>query len=238
MRKRVLLIGANNPETLRIIEDINSVADRLEVVGWLDNSATKHGTTVFGFPVLGPPELLSEVKYEDCSVFNNVTRSGVVRMQVTEQVKQHTEKFVSLVHPSVNVDHVMIGHGVCVQAGAVIQSHTILEDGCSISSNCVIGHESRIGQDAFVAGGCVIAGLTQIGEGATVWSGAVIGPRLKVGNRAIVGLNSAVLKDVPGDTTVHGNPARKIYDARFASGDSLDASEHSIPHRPDSNIRR
>lgn len=209
--KKLLLMGANNPETLRIIEAINDVAATFEVVGWLDNDVQKHGSSVFGYPVLGPPPLLAEPEYWDCWVYNNITTNGRVRREVSRQLGQYTERFASIIHPSVNTRDVRIGAGVCIQEGALVQARAELDDHCFVTSASLVGHEAKIGSCSFIAGGCIIAGLTEVGEGSTIWTGSKLAPRLRIGDNATVGMNSAVLQDVPDHTTVFGSPAKKIF---------------------------
>ncbi len=211
MTKKILLMGANNPETLRIIDAMNANGADYKILGWIDNDTTKFGADFFGYKVLGSPELLLEKEYNECFVFNNITRNGEVRGIVTEQLKLYTDQFANVIHPSVNLFSVKVGKGVCVQEGALVQSQAVLGEHCFLTSATLIGHEVIIGNSAFIAGGCVIAGLSSIGECATVWTGANIAPRLKIGNHAVVGINSSVLSDIPDKTTVHGNPARAIF---------------------------
>lgn len=49
-----------------------------------------------------------------------------------------------------------------------------------------------------------------IGDDCWIGGGAVICPGVTIGNRCIVGAGTVVVKDVPDDTIVGGNPARVI----------------------------
>jgi maltose O-acetyltransferase len=49
-----------------------------------------------------------------------------------------------------------------------------------------------------------------IGDDCWIGGGAIILPGVTIGDRCIIGAGSVVTKDVPSDTTVAGNPARKI----------------------------
>ena len=50
---RLVLVGANNPEILRLISDIYAAErEAYEILGWVDNNEQKIGQDVFGYPVL------------------------------------------------------------------------------------------------------------------------------------------------------------------------------------------
>ena len=49
-----------------------------------------------------------------------------------------------------------------------------------------------------------------VGDDVWIATDAFIGPGVKVGDRSVVGARSTVLKDVPPDMVVGGNPAKVI----------------------------
>ena len=50
---KVILIGANNPEILRVVNACKKTNPFLDVIGFLDNDPDKIGKKIVGFPVLG-----------------------------------------------------------------------------------------------------------------------------------------------------------------------------------------
>lgn len=53
---------------------------------------------------------------------------------------------------------------------------------------------------------------TVIKKGASIGANATILPGITIGQRAMIGAGAVVTKDVPANTTVIGNPARKLED--------------------------
>ncbi len=119
-----------------------------------------------------------------------------------------------------------IGAFVEVQKNAVIgsnckiQSHTFICEGVTIEDNAFIGHGVTFINDKYPRAVNPEGGLqtekdwkvepTVVKRGASIGSGATILCNLTIGENAIVGAGSVVIKDVPADSIVAGNPAGAI----------------------------
>lgn len=84
-----------------------------------------------------------------------------------------------------------------------------------------IGFDLVIGDNVSLAGGVTAAASLRrddvqryavIEDGVGIGAHAVLVGNITIGRNAVVGANSVVLKDVPADAVVMGNPARKIGD--------------------------
>ena len=74
-----------------------------------------------------------------------------------------------------------------------------------------------------------------VGRNAKIGGGAVIGPWVKIGANALVGAGSVVIRDVPEDAVIAGNPARKINTIRkLKCGLGL----YNVPYEWESRKRR
>ena len=208
----IIILGANNPQTLRLINDINDFKpdDKINILGWIDNDQSKIGQVIFGYEVLGTPDILFNPKFKSCFLVNNITRDGIVRKLTTEQLFKYNLPFISLVHPTVNIRNVKIGNGVIIHEGVIIEDSCIIGDYVAIAAKTSIAHETFVGKYSFLATNVTTAGIVYIGEATTIWTSATITPRIKIGDRVKVGAGSVVLKDVDSDKTIFGNPARII----------------------------
>lgn len=207
---RHFLLGAANPETLRMIRAIQHVDPEFTVAGMLDNDQSKHGSDFFGIPVVGGSERVSELASPTTRFVNLITGSTKVRHETTRQILAAGGTLGNFIHPSVDLSMVELGKGHYVQENVVIQAGVVLGDNSSIHTSTVVAHETTVGESVFVAHEVSISGCCSIGDGTFVGTNATILPRTSIGRWAAIGAGAVVTKDVPDYAVVVGNPARVI----------------------------
>ena len=79
---------------------------------------------------------------------------------------------------------------------------------CFLMDKSHVAHDCRVGDHVTMAPTVILAGHVTIGDYATIGIGCNIHQYVTVGEGAMVGMNSAVTKDVKPWTTVFGSPAR------------------------------
>jgi UDP-3-O-[3-hydroxymyristoyl] glucosamine N-acyltransferase len=109
---------------------------------------------------------------------------------------------------------VIIGDGVHVGNGATVAGGTIdptmIGDGTMIDNLVHIAHNVLIGRNCQFAGGAQVAGSTVIGNNVTFAPTASALNKITIGDNVLIGLHSAVFRDVPSDVVAAGFPARVI----------------------------
>ena len=121
-------------------------------------------------------------------------------------------------------DNTKIGTFVEVQKNATIgksckiSSHTFICEGVTIEDNVFIGHNVTFINDTFPRATTSSGELQTesdwkvepivVKKGASVGSGATILSNVTIGENAIIGAGSVVIKNVPPNAIVGGNPAK------------------------------
>jgi len=113
---------------------------------------------------------------------------------------------------------VEIQKNVSIGKSCKIQSHTFICEGVVIEDNAFVGHNVAFINDKYprstAAGGVLQTEAdwkvepTVVKKGASIGSGATILCNVTIGENAIVGAGSVVIKNVPANTIVAGNPAK------------------------------
>lgn len=118
--------------------------------------------------------------------------------------------------------------GVLLDPTAVIASTAQFDDGFQVNAGVVIGARTKFGKQVLVnrsasighdveakdfvsfGPGCVICGSCYVDTGVFVGAGATIAPGVNVGRNSVIGAGAVVVKNVPANTFVAGNPANVI----------------------------
>ena len=159
-------------------------------------------------PLLGTIE---EYQIEKDDVFVCSISTNHIKRKVCEQLLLKGAEFQKLIAKTA-----VIGKNARIEDGSIITNYVIISPDIIIGKNtliqdfAVIGHDCKVGDYVRVDTHCTCVGGTMICDGATIHSSSVINHSVVVGENATVGAMSFVIRKVKPNTTVCGNPAKKI----------------------------
>lgn len=126
--------------------------------------------------------------------------------------KKNAENFpadyFNLIHPGTIISkNIKLGQGNVVMGGVVINSSCEIGNHCIINTSASIDHDCEIQDYVHISPRVALAGNVKVLEGAQVGIGACVKQNVTIGKWSVVGAGAVVIKDVPDNVIVVGNPA-------------------------------
>lgn len=120
-------------------------------------------------------------------------------------------EFINLVHYLVNLrENVKLGVGCIIGDNCIVSNDVAIDDFVTIHSFSNLGHDVKIGKYANIGAYCFFGGFSVVEDEVAIHVRATVLDRLRIGKNATVGAGSVVIRNVKANTTVFGNPAKRI----------------------------
>lgn len=159
-------------------------------------------------------EMLKDYDYFPCVGHNGI------REKIFSLLSQHLGHPINAVHPgAVVAASAQTGSGVMIAANATLNPLVKIGDGVICNTACTIDHECIIGDFVHIAPGAVLCGDVKVGRGTFVGANAVIHQGISIGNNVTIGAGTVVIRDIPDNATVIGNPAQNRFGKPVAGND-------------------
>lgn len=210
MENPVIIFGAKGLGKVAL--DIFQSNDVI-VYCFLDDDATLQGKEINGVSILGKTddESLLKLLGKKCEAFIASDDSKWKASMIDVLVEDKKIMPVNALHKNISLaPSALIGHGIMVQAGAVINSNAKINNHCIIGPNTVVDYDAELGDFVQIGAGSVIGSNTKVGKGAFIGSGVTIVAGITIGKNARIGAGSVVVAEVKDGETVFGNPAVKV----------------------------
>lgn len=120
-------------------------------------------------------------------------------------------KSFTLIHPQSYISkETHLGEGNWICANVSIESNANLGRGNIIFNNSVIEHDSIIHNNCYLSPSVTVCGKVTISDNVYIGPGAIIAAGVNIGKNVLIGAGSVVLRDVPENRVLWGNPAKFI----------------------------
>ncbi|MFO1091256.1 MAG: hypothetical protein U1E46_16905 [Hyphomicrobiales bacterium] len=104
----------------------------------------------------------------------------------------------------------VLGDGTVVNALAAIGANGVIGRQVQINRTASLGHDLALEDYVTVGPNVTICGNCVIERGAYIGAGATLAPKVRIGANSMVGAGTVVVRDVPPNTVVVGNPAKVV----------------------------
>lgn len=202
--KKIILIGAGgHAAELREYIDFHNQArpaDRIKVVGFIDDDRSNYEHYEFKEPFLGSIQ-------EHAIHFNVYYLMAIANLEhrrpIVERFKKDEAKFTGLIHPTALIASTAeIGEGVVISHNASLGPKVKLGNFNMLNSRCTIGHDTVMGDYNFISPQVALSGYTKIGDNNLIGTNACTLPSKTIGNNNKIAAGMIVYKDVGDNETV------------------------------------
>ncbi len=215
MNHPIKAIGIGAGGHTKVVLDILLQQNNCSIVGLLDTDTTLWDTTVLGIPVLGGDEKLDRlIAQSGISAFFlglGAVKSLAHRKKLYENAVSRGLAPLEVVHASAHISsHALLGKGATVMVAAIVNTACRIGENVIINTGAIVEHDCIIGNHVHISTGAHLAGSVAVGDESMIGIGSVIRQGIRIGKRSLVGAGAVVVKDVPDDCMVAGNPAKKL----------------------------
>jgi sugar O-acyltransferase (sialic acid O-acetyltransferase NeuD family) len=210
-KTKVFIIGSSG--YAKVIIDIIEKMGQFEIIGLTDESRAV-GEMTLGYTILGNenklPQLFNE--YPEASVVMAIGDNWT-RFQAVQRIFNINPNvsFPSIIHPSAQIaKEVILGKGVVIMAGAIINSSSSIGDFTIINTKASLDHDNILEKFASLAPNATTGGNVQIGAFSAIGISATIKHGTTVGEQCVIGASSFLYHNCEANSVMYGVPAKKI----------------------------
>lgn len=207
MKSVLYLCGAGNAEGVRLALRVNEKESRWDKIVILDDDLEKKGKLILNVEVLGSFDLLKHSDPGNSEIVNLVARSTTKRFAAYEKLQKYGISFTTLIDPNVDIWGVEYNGDITIYQNVTFSAGAFIDEGSVVLTGAVVGHGCKVGKCCVIAPGAVLNARVELGDGVYMGTNASILPDLKVGAWSTIGINSAIVQDVPEGATAMGVPA-------------------------------
>ena len=162
----------------------------------------KTGQQYNGYPVLGGMEVIS-----NCSARFVPDNSWPHSLNIPY------DRLVSLIDPSTFVSRsAQIGVGTVIYPNSYVGLNARIGDYVFCLSGCIINHDAVINDRVIMASSVSLAGSVHVESDCYLGQACTCRQFTRIGAGSLIGMGSVIVRDVPQNSVMIGNPARKLRD--------------------------
>lgn len=208
----IILYGSGGMarEVVELIEDINRVEPRWNILGYIDDIKGNCREVLHGYRILGTGEILKNLTYTTCIVI--AISDPAAKESIYEKIKNCNIRFPVLIHPSARVaKDAQIGEGSIIGIDCIVSTDVHIGRHVFLNMRTVVGHDAEINDFCSCLVNCIIAGGVLIKDCSLLGSGCIIMEKKLIGRHCKVAMGSVVCFDVEDQNVVLSRPSKSMY---------------------------
>ncbi|WP_417360442.1 NeuD/PglB/VioB family sugar acetyltransferase [Galbibacter sp.] len=208
MKDRSVIIGAGTQGQVYASYLIEA---GIHIIGFIDDNPQLIGEKVNGLPVIGCYlDLYTNSFKEDIQSVYCPIGDNHIRVEYLSAMQQEGYNIPSFIHPSVSIGpDVILGQAIYMLVGNIVMPHTTLGNYIMINQASTIAHHVKIEDGAFMSSGVNIGACIHVQEKAYIGMGVTVMTGVQsLGRNCLLGAGSVIIKDVPENAVMVGNPGR------------------------------
>lgn len=199
----ILGTGVHGAEMVEIVHRVNADKKTWNLIGFLALDKAQKGQSFNQTPTLG--------SYEDIPSFSGCY--FIPSNKWSRSVPLPMDRVATLIDPTTFVSRTaQIGKGVVFYPNCYIGLQAKIGDFVFSLGNSVLNHDVVLETGVIVTSGVMLAGRVVVEEDCYLGQACTIKEKLRIGKGSMIGMGAVVTKDVPPNSVMAGNPAKKMKD--------------------------
>ena len=204
----ILGAGGFAREIYSYLAENDFVYNNSRLAGFLDDNLSALDGFDLSHKIIGSLKSI-DLKATDCLII--AVANPAIKEQIFDFYHKNNGTIISYTHPLAIIGHnVSIGVGTVCAPYSIVATNVKMGHGCTINAFSSIGHDAILGDFCTLSGHCDVTGNVNLGNKVFMGSHASIIPSIQIGSSAVIGAGSLVIRRVKENTTMFGNPAKKI----------------------------
>lgn len=182
------------------------------VIGLYHFDDSRNEEVVLNVPIISSYKQLLDTDINGCCFAVSIG-DNILRNTYANKIREKGGITPNLIHPQAIISKYadISTDGVHVNANAFIHTKAKIESDCIISPNATVSHHSIVKKGSIISIGAIVGAYSIIGEYTLLGMNATtINKKINIGNNTVVGINSAIIKDIPNNSIIAGVPSKHI----------------------------